>query len=288
MLDLGANPWQINFNGQTAEQLLSASTEIPNRVKADLRKQLEAAQAEILSRERISLQSSAAFHASQADDQTDASGWRPLDYAIAAGDLALTGKLLAQSADANRPDRNGCSPLVLALHQAPALVPLLIQHRAHVNEVSAFGTPLIIAVSRLQPDNIRQLLNAGADANLRHLQPENSGYMDMPPILPESPLGAAVKAADQALGQKIIGDLLDHRADINLTDQLGQTPLFLAVEANHANIVKYLIDHGAELNRANAVGDTPLAKAMVLEADKGPTIVQLLRAAGAKESLSTP
>ncbi len=68
--------------------------------------------------------------------------------------------------------------------------------------------------------------------------------------------------------------LLDQGADVNATDQFGNTSLHLAVR--YPDLVRLLLERGARVGARNAFGDTPLHRAV---GDK--RIVELLLTAGA-------
>jgi len=52
--------------------------------------------------------------------------------------------------------------------------------------------------------------------------------------------------------------LVEHGADINGKDNLGETPLIKACRSGKEAIVKYFIEHGADVNKKNKRGETPL------------------------------
>lgn len=67
-------------------------------------------------------------------------------------------------------------------------------------------------------------------------------------------------------GNNVMTDyLLCHGADVNFTDQLGQTPLMFAVLGHQVSIVNHLLSHGADPARKNNVGQTALALARKME-----------------------
>jgi ankyrin repeat protein len=68
--------------------------------------------------------------------------------------------------------------------------------------------------------------------------------------------------------------LLDQGADVNATDQFGNTSLHLAVR--YPELVRLLLERGARVGARNAFGDTPLHRAV---GDR--RIVELLLGAGA-------
>jgi len=55
--------------------------------------------------------------------------------------------------------------------------------------------------------------------------------------------------------------LIDHKADINIKEDKGLTPLHIAIKENHLTIAEMLILQGAEVNTKNNNGLTPLHEA---------------------------
>ncbi|MBY0581325.1 MAG: ankyrin repeat domain-containing protein [Sphingomonas sp.] len=81
------------------------------------------------------------------------------------GDAVYTRFILQKGGDPNLRDRDGNSPLMVAVTLGNAeLVPILIDGKANVNLANDSGeTPLIRAVQRRSTQMIRDLLAAGAD-----------------------------------------------------------------------------------------------------------------------------
>ncbi|KAJ6483795.1 ankyrin repeat-containing domain protein, partial [Mycena vitilis] len=52
--------------------------------------------------------------------------------------------------------------------------------------------------------------------------------------------------------------LVDKKAEVDLVDNSGWTPLHIAVSAGHDEIVQELVGAGADVNRKNNKGLTPL------------------------------
>jgi ankyrin repeat protein len=52
--------------------------------------------------------------------------------------------------------------------------------------------------------------------------------------------------------------LLDHNADVHVHDDKGDTPLHLAAIEGHLEVARILLEHNAEVNSRNNDGSTPL------------------------------
>ena len=55
--------------------------------------------------------------------------------------------------------------------------------------------------------------------------------------------------------------MLYHKANINVANEHGNTPLHYACFWNHDNIAEELVNHGAGVGMCNKFGETPLDKA---------------------------
>ncbi len=66
---------------------------------------------------------------------------------------------------------------------------------------------------------------------------------------------------------KVVMDLIDKGADVNASNNWGNTPLHYALDNGHTEVAMALIDKGADVNARDNAGDTPLHYAL----DKGHT-----------------
>ncbi len=98
-------------------------------------------------------------------------------------------------------------------------------------------------------DRVRELLDAGADVNVRNADKQRLQY---------TPLHWAAH-----FGHLEIAELLISRgADLDAEDPAYSTPLYLAAEEGHPKVVEFLISKGAEVNvKTSKSGDTPLHRA---------------------------
>jgi len=83
-------------------------------------------------------------------------------------------------------------------------------------------------------------------------------------------------------------DLLDAGADINSTDDCGNTPLMQAIWFRKKDMIKFLLEKGADVNFKNKKGVTALAKASQRHWLDDADTVKLLIEAGARVNDTYP
>lgn len=173
--------------------------------------------------------------------------------------------LLERGADIHAVDKGGNTALARsAIGGHSEVVRLLLDKGANANAVNAGGwTPLMHAAENGRVDVVEVLLERGADGNAG----DNWGNFA---------LGRAA-----AKGYTDIARLLiDKGADVNQANKDGWTALMEAAHYGHPAAVKLLLEKGADVNAASKVGTTAL---LLAEQKKRVGIVEVLKAAGAKE-----
>ena len=123
-----------------------------------------------------------------------------------------------------------------------AAVNALIEHGAGVNISCGNDTPLHKAVDKGLEDVVEQLLERGADPNVRD---NNYGG---------TPLHAAASKCHVGITMR----LLEHKADPNARDIFGKTPLHVAAENGCAEVVRLLLEYGTDPEIRDNRGDTAL------------------------------
>ncbi len=176
--------------------------------------------------------------------------------------LAIANSLLAAGADVNSQNNFKESPLRKAVYnKSSELVKLLLQHQAKVDLLDGQGySPLEWAVQWQAADIAGLLLEAGANPNVKF--PSKNGYSSG--WDGKTPLGMAVANIDKPL----VEVLLLHKADPNLPDDQGDTPLSIAKQKQKdygmspdqgrtaAEITELLLKAGANenLHRLSTIG----------------------------------
>ena len=180
----------------------------------------------------------------------DSSGSTPLHEAVRYGRADIVKTLLDGGADINAKDRLGKTPILLIIPK-PAqkqIYQILIERKADVVAKDSFGdTPLHNATLNSSDEEIlSMLIDSGASCNERNKQ----GV---------TPLAIAVERADAAQ----IKFFAKQGADINAFDNKGLTPLTRAFE--HEGILPLLINK-ANVNMHDSFGNTPLHIALLHKA----------------------
>ena len=106
--------------------------------------------------------------------------------------------------------------------------------------------PLIRECADGHAKNVLLLLEAGADVEAQ--QDNSIGF-------------TAMNQAAYFGHSPCLQHLLDFKADVNVLDAYGGTPLVAAALNGEKECVKVLLEHKADVNRATANGNTPLMKA---------------------------
>src|SRR5207244_12944387 len=87
---------------------------------------------------------------------------------------------------------------------------------------------------------------------------------------------AALKDSDEPLAVPIVRLLLERGADVNGSNEPGDTALHGAAKMNYPIVARMLAERGARLASRNKKGETPLMVA------SGDEVKRVLRALGAK------
>lgn len=208
---------------------------------------------------------------------TDSDGATPLMYAAASGRTAALKALASRGANINALGRLSKHSPSTALHYAASAghsdaIRELLRHGADANARNADGmTPLMWGAYGGDLTSINMLLDAGADPNAR----SNEG---------------TVTVWDRAIysrgrGIDVVRVLITRKADINLRNKDGYTPLHFAVMKSDIDIARLLLANGADPNAMNKYGRSALdsAKLCVSQSEKCRALEALLREFGAAD-----
>ena len=235
-------------------------------------------------------------------NRRNADGSTPLQWAVYNGDVAEAKRLLRAGADVSLANKYGATPMSLAAEvghtemlkvllevgasvESPnadgqtALLAvartgnveaakLLLDRGAKVDAKEKWGgqTPLMWASARRHPEMMRLLISKGADVNAasidrdyqRHIQAEGR-----PKSLDSGGLTPLLYAARENC-TACVDVLLQNKADINLPDPDGVSPLLVAVMNANWDLARQLIDAGADVSQWDIFGEAPLYTAVEL------------------------
>ncbi|KAM6451202.1 ankyrin repeat and SOCS box protein 16 [Liasis olivaceus] len=160
--------------------------------------------------------------------------------------------LLRYGANANILSEEGLAPLHLCITQETLpCAQLLLEYGALVNQKSrdSLVSPLHVASRHGLEDHVKLYLCYGA--NIAHRNQEG-----------ETALNTACASADrpEEAGRyyQVVKQLLDGGTNVQIAGRKNHTPLHNACSNCHIGIVELLLQHGAEVNISNCAGNTPM------------------------------
>jgi ankyrin repeat protein len=197
------------------------------------------------------------------------------------GDVDLSRMLLDAHAEANSPNQDGQTALMLASSLgSQKIAELLIAKGANVNAVENFRgqTALMWAAAENHPEIVDLLLSHGADVKVR------AKYDDWPRQMTSEPraqfrqtggLTALLYATRSGCDHCAVA-IVKAGADVNQPNPDGITPLINAIDSRSYDMAMFLLDKGANPGAWDMNGRTPLYCAVDMHSWKprgfgGPT-----------------
>ena len=171
----------------------------------------------------------------------DNNGTTALHFAVL--QPSLVKMIIKEGIDVNAANVDGCTPLHRAAFFtfSSRVVRLLLKAGANVHCRDKNGnTPLHIAISRAKDEIASLLIENGSDVNAANVQGRMCLHM----------------ANVGTFGT--VKKLFLHGAQVNAVDELGCTPLHLAMRANDCVYAKALLKHGSDPKAVDYKGSTPL------------------------------
>jgi ankyrin repeat protein len=210
------------------------------------------------------------------DDSRDNSSSTPLFFAVQNGFMTVCRTLVAHGADVNAKNKNGSTPLQIALdHGNLPAAEFLISNKAQPSPDLMNGE-LLMAAQNGQVSKAEFLLAHGADVNLRSpiVAAATQGNDAMVRLLLSH--GAKVDSRGDggrtALGYAMEKGFMDvchtlvaHGADVNAKDVDTKTPLQIAVEKGNIIAAEFLITNKAQIDIRRGDGLTPLTTAIIMD-----------------------
>lgn len=233
-------------------------------------------------------------------------GATPLSAAAEVGATEVLELLLKAGADVESPNPEGQTALMAVARTGRVeAAKVLLKHGANPNAHEQWGgqTALMWAAAQSQPEMIRLLMSKGANVNARAVtrdwqrrvtaegRPKDMNRGGFTPLLYAAREGCV----------PCVDELLKGKADINLADPDGVTPLIMALMNIHWDTGRFLIEKGADVNLWDFYGQTPLYAAVDMntlpkgrrvelpseDETTGLQIIQMLLARGANPNAQT-
>ncbi|XXG99626.1 hypothetical protein Hte_005967 [Hypoxylon texense] len=182
---------------------------------------------------------------------TDEQGRTPLHQAVIGGESSIITLLLGKDGiNINAKDRHGCTPLVLAARAGLIhVVRTLVDNHADLNLANNERTTALHYAVYNGKEMVALLLSHGADPRLLNVKSQSAlliacglGYLDVV--------------------EKLVEALSKRSAQINDSlEEGGKTPLQIAAESGHLDIVKLLLSRSDDLSIQAALDDGLVAAA---------------------------
>jgi uncharacterized protein len=227
-------------------------------------------------------------------------GSTPLQYAVYNGDVAEVRRLLKAGADVNAANKYGATPMTLAAEVANTdMLKLLLEVGANADSPNPEGQTALMAVARTgnveaakllldkgaavdakekwggqtalmwasarrHPEMMQLLISRGADVNAASIDRDYQRHVTAegrPKNLDSGGLTPLLYAARENCSA-CVDVLLKNKADIDLPDPDGVSPLLVAIMNANWDVAKQLIDAGADVNQWDIFGESPLFTAV--------------------------
>jgi ankyrin repeat protein len=199
----------------------------------------------------------------------NAYGATPMGLAAEVGNAEMIALLLEAGANPDSPDPDGMTALLAVARTGNVkAAQLLLNARATVDAREKFGgqTALMWASARRHPEMMQLLISKGADVNARSTVRDYQRHVTAegrPKSLDSGGLTPLLYAARENC-MACVDVLLKNKADINLPDPDGVSPLHVAIMNANWDLARQLILGGADVNQWDIYGEAPLFTAIGL------------------------
>ena len=197
----------------------------------------------------------------------DGHGNRALHVAASNGDIQIVQLLVDCGADVNVLNEDGQTPLHTAAGRkkdCPELCSILLKHNAKIDAVDKDGNqPLHLACKRRHAETGNVLLSHGADVTALNKQQQRPLHLANKAILNYFQVHSGDHALHIAARNgdiQTVQLLVDCRADVNVLNVDGQTPLHTAAdgEKDCPELCSILLKHNAKIDAVDKDGNQPL------------------------------
>ncbi|WP_143689887.1 ankyrin repeat domain-containing protein [Wolbachia endosymbiont of Nilaparvata lugens] len=189
-------------------------------------------------------------HTTNVINSKDRNGNSPLSIAVSKQDLEMMGFLIENGADVNIEDFFRVPPIYYAVTKGTTeMIELLIDKKASISGYFSYAgekrTLVGWAIDENSPEKVEVLLKHGASPN---------GKFDLLAYSQNSCLHAAIEKNYS----RIVELLIEYRADVNVKNEQGQTPIYLAIRSKRPEMIKLLYGNGADIDNVKDIrNETP-------------------------------
>ncbi|OAB82119.1 hypothetical protein WSTR_02155 [Wolbachia endosymbiont of Laodelphax striatellus] len=189
-------------------------------------------------------------HTTNVINSKDRNGNSPLSIAVSKQDLKMMSFLIENGADVNIEDFFRVPPIYYAVTKGTTeMIELLIDKKASISGYFSYAgekrTLVGWAIDENSPEKVEVLLKHGASPNSK---------FDFYDDSQDSCLHAAIRRDYK----KIVELLVKYKANVNVQNERGETPIYLAISSKRPKIIKLLYDNGADIdNVKNIRNETP-------------------------------
>ena len=194
-------------------------------------------------------------------------GASPMTLAAEVANTAILRVLLEAGASADSPNPEGQTALMAVARTGNVdAAKLLVDHGATVDAKEKWGgqTALMWASARRHPEMMQLLISSGADVNAASIDRDYQRHVTAegrPKSLDSGGLTPLLYAARENC-IACVDVLLKNKADIDLPDPDGVSPLLVAIMNANWDLAKQLILAGADVNQWDMFGESPLYNAV--------------------------
>jgi len=201
-----------------------------------------------------------------------------LHIAVQLGAIASIKTFIENGTDINLKDDRGCTPLYYAVvHAKKDIVRLLVAEGADVNLMPKNNYSLLrLAVWNKDIDTVKLLVDKGLKADVKDIDGLTAfrvaalqGSRDIVEFFLSK--GAQIPAFHLAACMGDVSQVktfVEQKADINIKDEFGWTPLYWATSLGQTEVAKFLVSKGADVNAKDSSNRTPLHQAVVTGNEK--------------------
>lgn len=189
-------------------------------------------------------------HTTNVINSKDRNGNSPLSIAVSNRDLEMMNFLIENGADVNIEDYFRMPPIYYAVTKGTTeMIELLINKKASISGYFSYAgekrTLVGWAIDKNSPEKVEVLLKHGASPN---------GKFDLLAYSQNSCLHAAIEKNYS----RIVELLIEYRADVNVKNEQGQTPIYLAIRSKRPEMIKLLYGNGADIDNVKDIrNETP-------------------------------